>query len=330
MWSNPVGLGAKRTRTGIVDSVPAVLFGAHVSTAGGIWTAVDRAEAIGCDAVQIFTQSPRAWRPTNHTDESLALFRERRAAVGLGAVVCHALYLLNLASPDDALYDRSLESLLHTIGIAVAIEADAVVLHVGSHLGSGFETGLERAAPALERALERCEGPTWLLLEDSAGAGGTIGRSVEELAALVERLGRHPRLGLCLDSCHLWVSGVDVSDPAAVAALVDDVAGRVGLDRLRALHVNDASAPLGSNRDRHADVLEGLMGEGLGAFLAHPAFQELPAILETPGPGGHGPDAAEVQKLRDLHRRWEAKPGRGAGSKIGVSRRRPVRGSPSG
>jgi deoxyribonuclease-4 len=280
-----------------------VLFGAHVSTSGGIFTAIDRIEAMGGDAVQIFTQSPRAWRPTSHPKENLARFRERRAEAGIGVVVCHALYLINLASPDDALYARSLDSLLHTIGVAVAIDADAVVLHVGSHLGSGFEAGLERAAPALARALERCEGP-WLLLENSAGAGGTIGRSVEELAALVDRLGRHPRLGLCLDSCHLYVSGVDVTDQAAVDALVVELESRVGLDRLRALHVNDAAAPLGSNRDRHANVLEGRMGEKLGAFLSHPAFQSLPAVLETPGPEGHGPDAAELARLRELHARW--------------------------
>ncbi len=281
-----------------------MLFGAHLSTAGGIFTAIDRAEALDCNAVQLFTQSPRAWRPTAHADESLARFRERRAEVGIGFVVCHALYLINLASPDDALYERSLESLLRTIGVAVAIEADGVVLHVGSHLGSGFDAGLDRATPALAQALEHCAGPTWLLLENSAGAGGTIGRSIEELAALVDRLGRHPRLGLCLDSCHLFVSGVDVTDPARVAALVTELDERVGLERVRLLHVNDAAAPLGSNRDRHANVLEGLMGERLGAFLAPREFQSLAAVLETPGPEGRGPDAGELAKLRKLHARW--------------------------
>jgi deoxyribonuclease-4 len=287
-----------------------VLFGAHLSTAGGIHTAIDRAETVGADAVQIFTQSPRAWRPTAHPEENLATFRERRKAVGIGPVVCHALYLINLASPDDALYERSLTALLQTIGVAGAIEADGVVVHVGSHLGSGFEKGLVRALPALERALDALVDPTWLLLEDSAGAGGTIGRSVDELAALVDRLGDHPRLGICLDTCHLWVSGIDVTDPGVVASLVDEVDERVGIERLRCLHVNDAAASLGSNRDRHANVLEGEMGEQLGAFLAHPALAGLPAILETPGPAGHGPDRAEIQKLRDLHARWA---GHGAG-----------------
>jgi deoxyribonuclease-4 len=141
-------------------------------------------------------------------------------------------------------------------------------------------------------------------MENSAGAGGTIGRSVDELATLLERLDGHARLGVCLDSCHLYVSGYDVTDPAQVDGLVQDLDARIGLDRLRALHVNDSAAPLGSNRDRHANILEGEMGEGLGAFLGHPAFQHLSAYLEVPGKNKHGPDAEEIQKLRDLHARW--------------------------
>ncbi|MGH3005088.1 MAG: deoxyribonuclease IV [Gaiellaceae bacterium] len=287
-----------------------MLAGAHVSTSGGIHTAIDRAEALGADAVQIFTQSPRAWRPTNHDPANFERFKERRAEVGIGAVVCHALYLINLAAPDATVYEKSRASLLNTVEVACAIEADGVVIHVGSHVGAGFEAGLERAAPALQEALERCSETTWVLLENSAGAGGTIGRSVDELAVLVDRLGAHPRLGVCLDSCHLWVSGVDVTDADALDATIADVDERIGLDRLRCLHVNDADAALGSNRDRHANLGEGELGEGLGVFLAHPRLQGLPAILEVPGPDGHGPDADEVRKLRELHGRWTRKRGR--------------------
>jgi deoxyribonuclease-4 len=166
---------------------------------------------------------------------------------------------------------------------------------------------------ALERILGRCSGDTWLLMENSAGAGATIGRSIEELAVLVDALEGHPRLGLCLDSCHLYVSGVDVTDPAVVDALAREVDERIGLDRLRALHVNDAAAPLGSNRDRHANVLEGELGEGLGAFLAHPSFQHLPAYLEVPGRDKRGADEHELAKLRALHARWT---GPGPGTKV--------------
>jgi deoxyribonuclease-4 len=219
-------------------------------------------------------------------------------------VLVHALYLCNLATADSTIYDKSVATMRSTVDAACAIGADGVVFHVGSHLGAGLEAGLERCVPALREVLEHCSETTWLLVESSAGAGGTIGRSVEELGVVVDALGRHPRLGVCLDSCHLYVSGVDVGSAEAVSGLLDEVDSRVGLDRLRALHVNDAAAPLGSNRDRHANVLEGELGERLGAFLADDRVQGLPAVMETPGPAGKGPDAAEIQKLRDLHARW--------------------------
>jgi len=287
-----------------------------VSTSGGIHTAVDRIEAIGGESLQIFTQSPRTWRPTNHDPANFERFKERRAEAGIGGVVCHALYLVNLASPDEEIYEKSVTTLMNTVDVACAIEADGVVFHVGSHLGAGFEAGLEHVVPALQRGLERCSDTTWLLIENSAGAGGTIGRSVDELAILVERLERHPRLGICLDSCHLWVSGVDVTDRAALDSCIEDVEKQIGLDRLRALHVNDAAAPLGSNRDRHANLGEGEIGEAMRVFLSHPKLQGLPTILEVPGPEGHGPDANEIQKLRDLHARGvKARSGRKAAAR---------------
>ena len=279
-------------------------FGAHMSSSGGIDTAIDRIVAIGGDCVQVFTQSPRMWRPTDHKPEAIERFKEKRREAGVGGVVCHALYLVNLAAPDDAIYEKSVLAMRNTVDAASAIEADGVIFHVGSHLGAGFEAGLERASAALTQILERCEGDTWLLMENSAGAGGTIGRSLDELAALLERLDHHPRLGVCLDSCHLYASGYDVTDRAGVDSLVAEVDKRFGLDRLRALHVNDSAAELGSNRDRHANIGEGLMGENLGAFLSHPAFQHLSAYLEVPGENKTGPNANEIQKLRDLHARW--------------------------
>jgi deoxyribonuclease-4 len=282
-------------------------FGAHVSSSGGIDTAIDRIAALGGDCAQVFTQSPRMWRPTNHKPEAIERFKARRAEAGIGGVVCHALYLCNLAAPDDEIYAKSIQTMRNTVDAACAIDADAVIFHVGSHLGAGFEVGLERTCAALAQILERCEGDTWLCMENSAGAGGTIGRSVDELATLLERLDHHPRLGICLDSCHLYVSGYDVTDPAVVDALVREIDGRVGIDRLRALHVNDSAAPLGSNSDRHANILEGELGEGLGAFLAHPAFQHLSAYLEVPGVDRKGPNVDELRKVRELHARWAGK-----------------------
>jgi deoxyribonuclease IV len=296
-----------------------MLFGGHVS--GGVKAAPERAEAIGADALQLFVQSPRAWRFPAHDPEVLAGFGDRARGAGIKSVLVHAIYLCNFASPDDEIYGKSVTTLRNTVDAACAIDADGVVFHVGSHLGSGFEAGLERVLPALEQVLERCSkaGKTWLLVENTAGAGDTIGRSVEELAALVDAAGRHPRLGICLDSCHLWASGYDVTDAAALDALLDEVDETIGLDRLRALHVNDSATPLGSNRDRHANMLEGLMGEKLAVFLGNKRLQKLPALLEVPGSDGHGPDAGEVQKLRDL---WKSgATGRG-GKAVPASKRR--------
>ncbi|HEX3268073.1 MAG TPA: deoxyribonuclease IV [Gaiellaceae bacterium] len=293
--------------------------GAHVSSSGGIHTAIDRIEAMGGESVQIFTQSPRTWRPTNHDPANFERFKERRAEAGIGGVVCHALYLINLASPDDDLYSKSVAALENTVDVGCAIEADAVVFHVGSHLGSGLDAGLERVVPALASALERCSDTTWLCMENSAGAGDTIGRSLEELAALYDALDGHPRLGVCLDSCHLFVSGYDVTDPAEMDRVVTEVDRLIGLDRLRCLHVNDSKAPLGSNRDRHDNIGDGLLGETLGVFLAHPKLQGLPALLEVPG-AGHGPDAEQMRKLKELYARSTKRSGR----KSGTTARRPA------
>jgi deoxyribonuclease IV len=280
--------------------------GAHVSSSGGIHNAVDRAVAIGADSMQVFTQSPRTWRPTNHDPATFEKFRERRAETGMGGVLCHALYLCNLAAPNDDVYEKSVAALLNTMQVATGIGADGVVFHVGSHLGSGFEHGLERVLPAMEQVLDRTSDETWLLMENSAGAGGTIGRSIAELATIFDRLDRHRRLGICLDSCHLYVSGVDVTDATALDACLDEVDATIGLDRLRALHVNDSATALASNRDRHANIGEGLLGERLGVFLSNGRLQTLPAVLETAGPDNHGPDANEVRKAKAIWRRATA------------------------
>ncbi len=277
--------------------------GAHLSASGGIHTAVDRAEEVGAESLQVFTQSPRTWRPTNHDPANVERFRERAAEIGLNGVLCHALYLCNLAAPDDAVYEKSVAAMQNTMEVGRAIGADGVVFHVGSHLGSGFEAGLERVVPAMQQVLELANDQTWLLMENSAGTGGTIGRSVDELATIFERLDRHPRLGICLDSCHFFASGVDITDPVQLDAALDEVDASIGLDRLRALHVNDSATPLGSNRDRHANIGEGILGEKLGVFLGNTRLQGLPAVLETAGPDNKGPDATEVQKAKDIRKR---------------------------
>ena len=280
-----------------------MLFGAHCS--GGIKKALATGADMGAEAVQLFVQSPRTWRFPNHDPADLASFRTKREEAGVPAFV-HALYLVNLGAPDDDVYRKSVETMRSTVDAACAIDSDGVVFHVGSHLGAGFEAGLERVVPAIEQVLDRCNDRTWVLMENSAGAGGTIGRSLDELVVIFDALGRHERLGICLDSCHLFVSGVDVTDRATLDSLLDDLDARIGLDRLRLLHANDAKAPLGSNRDRHDNIGDGLIGDGLGVFLAHPKLQGLPVVLEVPGADGHGPNAEEIRKLRELHARASA------------------------
>jgi deoxyribonuclease-4 len=285
-------------------------FGAHVSAAGGISKAIDRVEAIGGNAVQVFTQSPRMWRPTSHSDEEVERFRARRKEARVRSVLCHALYLVNLASRDRQVRSKSVAALRSTLETARAIGADAVVFHVGSHLGYGFREAVRKVVPPLRDLLELTTDDLWLCLENTAGAGGTIGRSVDELARLLEALDGHRRLGVCIDSCHWWASGIDVSDPAALDAAVKDLEAEVGLERIRALHVNDAATPLGSNRDRHDVVPDGLIGGGLATFLGHPAFHALPAVLETwPDGGLSGDDVSGLKRLYERGRRARSRRG---------------------
>lgn len=284
-----------------------MLFGAHVSAAGGISNAIDRVEAIGGDAVQVFTQSPRMWKPTEHSTAELERFRARRSEARVKSVSCHALYLVNLASRDEAVRANSLAALRATMVTAHGIGAETVVVHVGSHLGYGFDEAVAMVAPSLLQLLELTTDDLWLCMENTAGAGGTIGRSVDELAVLCDAVDAHPRLGLCLDSCHWWASGIDVADRAALDAAVRHLDERMGLERLRVLHVNDSKTPLGSNRDRHELVGRGLIGDGLATFLGHPAFQSLPAIVETWE--DKGSDTEDLDRLRALYRkgrrRWQ-------------------------
>ena len=272
-----------------------------MSAAGGISKSIDRVEEIGGNAVQVFTQSPRMWRPTEHGKDEIKRFRRRRRETRIKAVSCHALYLVNLASRDETVRENSLTALRATMETAHAIGSEAVVFHVGSHLGIGFDDAVELVEPALRELLELTTDKLWLCMENAAGAGGTIGRSIAELAVLTDALDRHPRLGLCLDSCHWWASGVDVADTDALENALGDLDARIGLDRLRVLHVNDSQTALGSNRDRHEVIGNGVIAGGLATFLGHPAFRGLPAITETWEDKGE--DTEDLDRMRDLRRR---------------------------
>ncbi len=260
-----------------------------------------RAAVIGADGVQVFVQSARTWKPTAHKPEDLAVLRAARETGQVQYIACHAIYFINLASPDPELIKKSRAALRNTIDVANAIAADGIVLHVGSHLGAGLDATLDQITSELTAALAYLDGP-WLLLENSAGAGGTIGRDPVELARIINAVD-HPRLGMCIDTCHAYVSGVDVTNTAQLDALVEELDLRIGIDRLRCLHVNDALTACGSNRDRHANLGQGEMADGLALTLSHPAFAALPMLLETPGAEGNGPDATEITQLRALYAR---------------------------
>jgi deoxyribonuclease-4 len=279
-----------------------MLIGAHVSTAGGLDKAIERGTERGCESIQIFNQSPRMWRPTKYGPEDFAAFRKAMEASPVEAVVIHAVYLINCATKDKELRKKSLASLTHALRTGDGIGAGGVVLHPGAQKGEALAPSIKRAAKVIAAALEDSENCP-LLLEQTAGHKGLLGRDFDETAQLIELAGAGERLGLCLDSCHLFVQGFDVTDEKHLAEVVDEADAKVGLDRLRCLHVNDAAAPLGSCRDRHANLGKGEMGKGgLAAFLSEPRFEGLPATLETPGPNKKGPDKKEVQTAKRLRK----------------------------
>ncbi len=280
-----------------------MLIGAHVSLAGGLPKAVQRGVERGCRAIQIFNQSPRMWRPTHYGEEDVAAFKEAIEGCEIGAVLIHAVYLLNCASEDREIRRKSLTSLTHSLRTGQRIGAAGVVLHPGSAKAGHVGEAIGRAGKAIAEALAESEGCD-LHLENTAGAGGTLGRSFEELAQLIELAGGEERLGVCLDSCHLLASGYDIRTPAGMDGVLRQAVSALGRGRVRSLHLNDSKTPLGSNRDRHANVGEGQLGEaGCAAFLSARGLQRLPCVLETPGRDKSGPDRAEVQRAVALRER---------------------------
>lgn len=277
-----------------------MLIGAHVSPAGGLAKAVARGTDLGARSIQIFNQSPRMWRPTAYREVDFAAFREAVDASRIDAVLIHAVYLLNCASEDKEIRDKSRASLIQSLRVGDGIGATGVVLHAGSAKQGNVASAIKRAGKVIAQALaETAHCP--LHLEDTAGAGGTLGRSFRELADLIDTSGGGPRLGACLDSCHLLASGYDVRTADGLTETLDDFTRVVGIERLGSLHLNDSQAPLGSNRDRHARVGQGEIGKrGCAAFLSEPRFENLPVVLETEA------TPEEIELCRKLRRRGRA------------------------
>ncbi len=283
-------------------TVPSMLIGAHVRAGKGLVPALQHGADIGADAVQIFTQSPRMWKPSQYSDDVLAAYRAAQAEhPSVQATFCHATYLINLASPDPELAAKSRSCLTANLHTADGMGADGLVLHIGSHRGSGFETALPGVAEALVGALDEVDADVEscpILLENAAGAGDTVGRSFEELAQVIDAAGGDERLGVCLDTQHLWASGVPFATMDEADALVALIEATVGMDRLRCMHLNDSKVEFGANKDRHENLGDGTIGpDALAALLGHPALQDIPAILEVPGEGD-GPREQDVAGAR--------------------------------
>lgn len=276
------------------------MIGAHVSTAGGLHKAVGRGEELGCDAIQIFNQSPRSWRSNAYSEEDTDAFVDAMAASRIESVIIHAIYLINCATPEEEKRAKSAAALTDALRLGDAIGAAGVVLHPGARKKAEAEPAIALAGEMIGGAIADSENCP-LLIEQMAGGSGILGADLEEVAAIAEAAGGDGRIGLCLDSCHMFAAGFEVNSAEGLDSALDRVDSLLGLDRLAALHINDSAEPFCSRRDRHADLGQGEIGEaGLEVFLSEPRFEGLPATLETPGPERKGPVADDVAHARRL------------------------------
>ena len=292
-------------------------FGAHVSSSGGISKAIGRGADLGCESLQVFTHNPRTWRPINHTEAEIAAFRAGAEETGMGPLLSHGLYLMNLGAPDREvptgppgkpatstrnIYRASIESLIQHLTIGEALGLEGVVLHVGSFKGSTEDEAIARIGAGIAEAFDSAPGDCAVFLENTAGAGDTIGRTFAQLRAVADAVDRPERLGFCLDSQHLFASGYPIHEPGGIDQVLEDFDQTVGVAKLRCLHLNDSKTAFGSNRDRHENIGDGEIGEaGMRSILGAPPLQGLPVILEVPGIAGNGPDLENMARARRLH-----------------------------
>lgn len=276
--------------------------GAHESIAGGLHLAFERAHLVGCDAVQLFVKSNRAWAVKPLTEEEIRLFKERAVETGIYPAVGHASYLLNLAAPDEDLWRKSRDTLIIELERCEALDIPYLVLHPGSHMGAGEEEGLKRVAQALGQVHGATRGfRVRILLETTAGQGTNLGYRFEHLAWLLENTPEGDRLGVCLDTSHIFAAGYDLRTPDTYAATLDTFDRIIGLGRLRAIHLNDSKADLGSRVDRHDHIGQGRLGpEAFRLVVNDPRFAQLPGLLETPKSDDLHEDVENLRVLRAL------------------------------
>jgi deoxyribonuclease-4 len=281
-----------------------VKIGAHVSTTGGLHTAFERAAAIGAECVQCFESAPQQWGTARLTDEQIDLFNEARRASDIAPVFIHGKYLMNLASADAKIFKTSASTLRSSLRIAERIGALGVIFHTGSHKGLGVEAVFDQICDAATSVLGEVPGDTWMIFENSAGQGGTLGSKFGELGQIIKRID-NPRAKVCIDTCHAFAAGYDLSSQKGVAAALKELDGEIGFKNVAAMHCNDSKAALGAGRDLHENIGDGHIGlAGFEALLAHPKVRDLPLLLEVPGykldGAGKGPDKLNIDRLKEI------------------------------
>ncbi|MCS7133638.1 MAG: deoxyribonuclease IV [Candidatus Caldarchaeum sp.] len=277
-----------------------MLLGAHVSISGSIHLSVDRALELGCTTFQIFTRNPRGWTYTKLKQADAAEFREKFQKAGFKVAMAHMPYLPNIASPKKIIYDKSVKSLIAELERCGLLGVELLVVHVGSHLGAGIEKGIELVANAVNTALEKVENKVLVLLENMAGQRNSCGSRFEDIASIISKIEQKERVAVCLDTCHLLAAGYDIRNVEAVEKTLAEFDRVVGLDRLKAVHLNDSKGGLGSGLDRHEHIGMGNIGdEGFRAFINHRAIRDKPMVIETPEDkaGNYQTDLAKLRKL---------------------------------
>ncbi len=274
--------------------------GAHVKTAGGVDKAIDRAEEIGAETIQIFSGAPQAWRRKEYRPEEVETYQARVAETGIEPAFLHGVYLVNLATSNQENLAKSLDALVHDMNVCRLLGALGVIFHIGSHRGAGYEQVSRQVVDSVRTVVEATPEETWLILENSAGMGGTVGSKFDELGRIVREAGS-PRVKVCLDTQHMFAAGYDVKAKDGLEVAMSEFDAEVGLDRLVAVHANDSKCPLAGGVDRHENIGEGHIGlDGLRNVMSYPAFREVPFLLEVPGFDNKGPDRRNVEILKGL------------------------------
>ncbi|MFO8051329.1 MAG: deoxyribonuclease IV [Thermoplasmatota archaeon] len=276
-----------------------MILGAHVSTAGGIQNSVDNAEEIGCTSFQVFTKNQRQWIAPPLREEDVSAFRERLGSSGLGPVLSHGSYLMNLSNPKPTVFERSKKAVIDELERCHLLDIPYFVMHPGSHLGRGVKAGVERMVQGMDDIFFSFDGPQIILLETTAGQGTNLGSRFEHLIRIIEGCSFPERLGICFDTCHTYTAGYNIRSRGSYEETMEEFGSVIGMGRLKAVHLNDTEMKLGSGKDRHASIGQGEIGtEGFSNLVNDRKLKDIPGILETPGgPEGYRKDLNVLRGL---------------------------------